>query len=88
MFGSSTRELVTWIYSGYVKVIVLATLNAWGLGYYWMNRWLSGFAFKVELKTAYFVFPVFIMIGILMLTTLLQTVKASRTNPVENLRDE
>lgn len=88
VFGSSTRELITWIYSGYVRVIIVATLIAWGLGYYWMNRWLSGFAFKVELKTAYFVFPVFIMIGILMLTTLLQTVKASRTNPVENLRDE
>ena len=88
VFGSSTSELITWIYSGYVRVIIVATLIAWGLGYYWMNRWLSGFAFKVELKTAYFVFPVFIMIGILMLTTLLQTVKASRTNPVENLRDE
>jgi putative ABC transport system permease protein len=88
VFGSSTRELVTWIYSGYVRVIVVATLIAWGLGYYWMNRWLSGFAFKVELNTVYFVFPVLIMIVILLLTTLLQTVKASRTNPVENLRDE
>lgn len=88
VFGSSTQELITWIYSGYVKVIVVATLIAWGLGYYWMNQWLSGFAFKVELRTVYFIFPVFIMIFVLLLTTLLQTVKASRTNPVENLRDE
>jgi putative ABC transport system permease protein len=53
-----------------------------------MNQWLSGFAFKVELSAIYFTVPVVIMIFVLLLTTLLQTVKASRTNPVENLRDE
>jgi putative ABC transport system permease protein len=88
IFGSSTIELITWIYSGYIKVIIIATLIAWGLGYYWMNQWLSGFAFKVELSAIYFTVPVVIMIFVLLLTTLLQTVKASRTNPVENLRDE
>ena len=88
VFGSSTRELIAWIYSGYVKIIIIATLIAWSLGYYWMNRWLSGFAFRTELNVAHFIFPVLIMIFILLLTTLLQTVKASRTNPIENLREE
>ncbi len=88
VFGSSTRQLITWIYSGYVKIIIISTLLAWSLGYYWMNRWLRGFAFKTELNAFQFAFPVLIMIFILLLTTFLQTVKASRTNPVENLREE
>ena len=88
VFGSSTRELINWIYSGYIKVIIVATLIAWCLGYYCMNRWLSGFAYKVELGVLHFIYPVLIMIFVLLLTTFLQTVKASRTNPVENLRNE
>jgi putative ABC transport system permease protein len=88
VFGSSTLQLVTWIYSGYVGTILIATLAAWIIGYYWMNIWLEGFAFKTELKPAYFIYPAVIMICILLLTTVVQTVKASGTNPVDNLRDE
>ncbi len=88
VFGSSTLQLVWWVYSGFIKVIIVATLIAWSFSYYWMNRWLSGFAFKTELSVLHFVSPVFIMIFILLLMTLLQTLKASRTNPVDNLKEE
>jgi len=88
VFGSSTIRLIAWIYSGYVKIIIISTVIAWGLGYYWVKKWLSGFAFRTELTFIQFVLPVFLMIFILMLATLLQTIRASRTNPVENLRNE
>lgn len=88
VFGSSTTELVRWIYSGYIKVILIATLIAWALAYYWMSQWLSGFAFKTELDIMHFVLPVIIMILFLLLTTGIQTIKASKTNPIDNLRDE
>ncbi|MBL7847238.1 MAG: ABC transporter permease [Cyclobacteriaceae bacterium] len=88
VFGSSTPQLVTWIYSGYVKVVLIATSIAWVLGYYWMTKWLSGFAFKTELTSTQFILPALIMISILLLTTAIQTIKASRTNPVDNLREE
>ena len=88
VFGSSTPQLIRWIYSGYLKIIVIAVLISWSFGYYWMNRWLEGFAFKIELSLLHFVFPVLIMISILLLATGIQTMRASRTNPVDNLRDE
>jgi putative ABC transport system permease protein len=88
VFGSSTTQLVSWIYSGYVKVVLIATLIAWGLSYYWMSKWLSGFAFKTELSAMYFILPALVMILILLLTTGIQTIRASRTNPIDNLRDE
>ena len=46
VFGSSTAQLIWWIYSGYLKIALIATLIAWGVGYYWMKDWLNGFAFK------------------------------------------
>ena len=76
------------VYSSYLKIVLIATLIAWTLGYYWMKQWLDGFAFKTELNTTYFILPAGIMIFILLLTTGIQTIKASRTNPVENLRNE
>lgn len=88
VFGSSTSQLITWIYSGYAKMIFFATFIAWGFSYYWMNRWLTGFAYKTELTAAHFMLPALIMIFILLLTTAIQTIKAFRTNPVENLKDE
>ena len=88
VFGSSTPQLIRWIYSGYLKIIIIAVLISWSFGYYWMNRWLEGFAFKIELSPLHFVFPVLIMISILLLATGIQTMRASRTNPVDNLRDE
>jgi putative ABC transport system permease protein len=53
-----------------------------------MSQWLSGFAFKTELTVSHFVVPALIMILILLLTMDIQTIRASRTNPIENLREE
>lgn len=88
VFGSSTLQLLQWVYSGYVKIILISTLLAWSLGYYWMSGWLAGFAFKTNLNLLHFILPASIMIFILLLTTGIQTFKASGTNPVHNLRQE
>jgi ABC-type antimicrobial peptide transport system permease subunit len=88
VFGSSTAQLVGLIYSGYIKVVLVATLIAWILGYYWMSQWLSGFAYRTELRNVYFIVPALIMVLILLLTTGIQTFRASRTNPIDNLREE
>ncbi len=88
VFGSSTVQLVKLIYSGYIKVVLVATLIAWSLGYYWMSKWLNGFAYRTELRPLYFIVPALIMVFILLLTTGIQTLRASRTNPVDNLRNE
>jgi putative ABC transport system permease protein len=88
VFGSSTAQLIGLIYSSYLKVVLIATLIAWVLGYYWMSQWLNGFAYRTELRNIYFIGPAVIMVFILLLTTGLQTFKASRTNPVDNLREE
>lgn len=88
VFGSSTKQLIQWIYSGYLKVVLIATLIAWGVSYYWMSQWLNSFAFKTELSLHHFVVPPIVMVFILLLATGVQTFKASRTNPTKNLREE
>lgn len=88
VFGSSSFQLVAWIYSGYVRIVLVATFIAWILSYYWVNRWLSNFAYKTELGLQHFVAPPVIMVFILLATSFIQTLRASNTNPVKNLREE
>jgi len=88
VFGSTVIQLIGWVYSGYSVMITVAVLVAWAIGYYWMTRWLEEFSFRVELKPNHFIYPVLIMVFILMLTTVIQTVKAARMNPTDALREE
>ena len=88
VFGGSTLQIISQFYSAYLKIILIAVLVSWTLGYYWMSKWLTGFTYKTELSFYHFVTPVFIMTIILLITTGIQTFKASITNPIKNLRDE
>jgi putative ABC transport system permease protein len=88
VFGSNTFQLILHIYSGYIKIILIAVVVSWGAGYYWSKRWLEGFPFKAELNLYHFIGPAIAMIIVLLLTTGIQTLRASRINPIENLREE
>ena len=88
VFGGSTLQIISQFYSAYLKIILIAVLVSWTLGYYWMSKWLTDFTYKTELSFYHFVTPVFIMTIILLITTGIQTFKASITNPIKNLRDE
>ena len=88
VYGGSTWQMVKWMYSSYFGVMFMATLTGWTLSYFWMNRWLDGFAYKIDLNLLHFIIPAMIMIFILLSTTGIQTIRASLKNPVDNLREE
>jgi putative ABC transport system permease protein len=88
VFGSSTRQIVFWIYSANFKMILIASVLAWAAGYYLMNEWLKGFSHRIDLEVTDFLFPPILMTIVLLLTTGFQSIKAAGTNPVENLREE
>ena len=88
VFGSSTGQLISHLYSNYARIVLVAISISWTLGYYWMNHWLTSFSYKIELTIYHFIIPAVITIIILLITTGIQTLKASLTNPIDNLRDE
>lgn len=88
VFGGSTLQIVGQFYVGYIKIVVIAVLVSWTLGYYWMSQWLTGFSYQTKLSPYHFLIPVCIMVLILLITTGVQTFKASIANPISNLRDE
>lgn len=88
IFGSSITQIVKWVYSGYIPIILISTALAGIAGYYFLESWLNNFSYRIELKLIYFVLPPLLMTIILLITTGFQSVRASLTNPANYLREE
>lgn len=88
VFGGSTLQIVRQFYSAYSRIVLITVLVSWTLGYYLMSRWLTGFAYRTELRFYHFITPVLVMTIVLLVTTGIQTLKASVRSPIKDLRDE
>jgi putative ABC transport system permease protein len=53
-----------------------------------MDRWLSGFAFRIEIGVGVFIVAAFITALIALITVSYQSISAAFTNPVRSLRYE
>jgi putative ABC transport system permease protein len=72
----------------FVKWVLLANLIAWPVAYYFMNRWLQDFAYKIEISWWMFALAGGIALVIALATVSIQAIKAATANPVESLRYE
>lgn len=68
--------------------MVLANFVAWPLAWYAMNRWLQGFAYRIDIGWMIFALAGGLALLIALATVSLQTLKAALANPVDSLRCE
>jgi putative ABC transport system permease protein len=80
---------IMWILTGqFVKWVIAANLIAWPVGYWIMNRWLQGFAFRASLSFWIFLASGIAALTIAALTVSSQVIKAALTNPAQSLKYE
>jgi putative ABC transport system permease protein len=80
---------IVWLLTGqFVKWVIVAILIAWPVGYWIMNRWLQGFAFRASLSAWIFLASGLTALTIAALTVSSQVIKATLTNPAESLKYE
>jgi putative ABC transport system permease protein len=80
---------IMWLLTGqFVKWVVAANLIAWPVGYWIMNRWLQGFAFRASLSIWIFLASGLAALTIAALTVSSQVIKAALANPAESLKYE
>ena len=80
LFNLLSRELFILI----SIAIVIASPLAW----YFMNDWLAGYAYKIDITIWIFILAGMLSILIALITVSFQTIKALLTNPVNSLRSE
>lgn len=90
VLGATITSIATLLSKDFIILVVLAGIIAWPIAYYAMERWLEGFANKINLlqNSWMFVLAAALAIGFAVLTVGFQSVKAALRNPTESLRSE
>lgn len=69
-------------------IFSVATLISVPFSYYFMNKWLSNFAYRINLNFPVFLISIFIVLSISFLTIIILVLKAAKANPIDSLRYE
>jgi putative ABC transport system permease protein len=88
ILGGSVTSIVTLLSKEFVKLVLISLIIAVPIGYYIMNEWLQGFAYKIELNVVIFILTGLISLSIAWLTVGFESIKAAIANPVNSLRNE
>ncbi len=88
VLGASVAGIVALLAKDLVKLVLAANLIAWPVAFFGMNKWLQGYAYRIEMSIWTFAAATIIALTIALLTVSYQTTKAALANPVEALRYE
>jgi len=72
----------------FLKLVIIATVIATPLAYWSMNKWLRGFAYRINISWWMFALAVAVIMLIALITVSFQSIKAAIANPVKSLRKE
>jgi len=86
--GASTGGVVRLILADYLKLVVAASLPAWPIGYLMLQQWLQRFPYHTTINVGVLALSTLSIFMVASLTTIYQSVRAARANPVESLRHE
>jgi putative ABC transport system permease protein len=84
--GSNFPGLLLLLYKDFFVLILLSLVISSPFIYWFGDRWLSNFSFRINLSWAVFILPLIILVLISIITSIIQTVKASLENPTYALR--
>jgi len=72
----------------FVVLIFIAFLIASPVAWYFMNKWLQGFAYRIDISVWLFITAGLMAILIALITVGLQALRAAVATPVKSLRTE
>ncbi len=88
VLGASMQSILTLLSRDFMKLVMIASLLAVPLAYWFIQRWLQNYAFHINISWWLLLFPVLVLIFISLLTVSFQTIRAALANPADALRSE
>jgi len=88
VLGASVAGITGLLARDFLKLVFVAILLASPVAYYFMQRWLADFAYRIDIQWWMFVVTALGAAFIAFLTVSFQSVRAALANPVESLRSE
>lgn len=88
VLGARIAAIVQLLSKEFLVLVLVSVLVAVPIAWWAANKWLEGFAYKIEIEWWMFVLSGFVALAIGLLTISVLTIRAALANPVESLRAE
>lgn len=86
--GATVPAILSLLSKDFIKLILIACIAAFPIGYFAMNEWLKNFAYKTDISFSIFIISAGIVLLIALVTISFQAFKAAVANPVDSLKYE
>ena len=86
--GASVSHIVYLFSKEFTLLILIAFAISAPIGWYFMNKWLQAFTYKVSLGPGIFILAILVSIAIAWITVGYKAIRAALVNPVKSLRSE
>ncbi|HWA36053.1 MAG TPA: FtsX-like permease family protein, partial [Cyclobacteriaceae bacterium] len=86
--GASTQSLVMLLSKQYARLMLIAFVVAAPLSYFYMQRWLSDFAYRIDMNIALFFLAGVVTFAVGALTVSYKSYTAALANPVQTLKED
>lgn len=88
VLGATIFNLVGMLSLDFIKLVLIATLIAFPVAWYFLKNWLEKYAYRIEIQWWYFALAAIAAVVIALLTVSSQAIRASLMNPVKSLKSE
>ena len=88
VLGSSVHGIIELLSKDYLKLVIIAAIIALPISFYLTDKWLSKFAYKIEISWLPFVLSILLSLFISLVTVSTQAFRAATANPVKSLKYE
>jgi hypothetical protein len=88
VLGASVSQVLLLITKDFIILVAISCVIASPLAFYFLQRWLDGYYYRIQLSPGVFILSAAMAIVITVATIGFQALKAALMNPVESLRTE
>jgi putative ABC transport system permease protein len=88
VLGASVMSIVAMLSKNFLRPVLIASLIAFPIAWWLMNKWLQDFPYRVNISWGVFGIAAVAALLIALITVSFQTIKAAVSNPVKSLRTE
>jgi len=88
VLGASVAGVIFLLSRDFFKLVVVAVTIAFPAAWWAMNKWLEGYAYKINIGAGTFIIVFTAIVALTLLTVSFQAIKAAIANPVKALRTE
>lgn len=88
VLGSSVLQIVSMLTKDFLRLVMVSMGIAFPLGYYFMNKWLQGFAYRIDIEWWVYAAAGLATVFIAFLTISYRSIQAAQMNPIKSLQAE